>query len=234
MKTFSVCITTLNDAKTLRLSLSSLLKETDPEETEVVVVDSESRDGSTAILREYESKGMLKLIVKRCSVGMGRQIAFLNSTGDYVVAYLDTDDTFRGLREVLRKYLSEYRGRVLLGKDFLVVPRRVVDEVGGWRDLHTAEDLEFQQRLQGKIPVAEVPWTVKVEFRARRFRMPFRAIEAVRKMWDMIGLELPPDRYVLNRKWRIVYLWLVAVHRLVPQGGPRKNRVVDYLLSMAR
>jgi len=231
---FSICITTLNDAGTIRGSLASIFREVDPSETEVVVVDSDSRDGSTAILREYQAKGMLKLVVQRCSVGMGRELAFLNSTGENIVAYLDTDDTFRGLREVLARYLAEYRGKTLKAKDFLIVPRSVVYEVGGWRDLHTAEDLEFLERVRSKVELVEVPWSVKVDFVARRFRMPFRAIEAVRKMWDMIGLGLPPDRYVLNRKWRVVYLSLVAFHRLTPQGGPRKNRLADYLISIAR
>jgi glycosyltransferase involved in cell wall biosynthesis len=231
---FSVCITTLNDATTLRKSLSSLFSEIDLSETEVVVADSESRDGSTSILREYEAKGKLKLIVRKCSVGMGRQLAFLNSTGENIVAYLDTDDTFSGLREKLAKYLAAYCGKTVKARDFLIVPRSVVEEVGGWRDLHTAEDLEFLQRVRKRFDVVEVPWSVKVEFRARRFRMPFRAIEAVRKMWDMIGLDFPPDRYILNRKWRVVYLFLVALHRLVPQGGPKKNRLADYVISLAR
>ncbi len=231
---FSICITTLNDARTIRSSLDSIFAETDPEDTEVVVVDSESRDGSTEILRDYEARGKLRLVVQRCSVGMGRQIAFLNSTGEYIVAYLDTDDTFMGLGEVFEGYLEGYRGRTLKGADFLIVPRQVVTEAGGWRDLHTAEDLEFYRRVAKVSATAEVPWSVKVNFRARSFRMPFRAIEAIRKMWDMIGLRMPADRYVLNRKWRVVYLALVALHRVTPQGGPRRNWLADYLISLAR
>jgi glycosyltransferase involved in cell wall biosynthesis len=231
---FSVCITTLNDARTLRRSLVSLFREIDPDDTEVVVVDSESRDGSTTILREYQTMGKLKLIVKKCSVGMGRQLAFLNSSGDYIVAYIDTDDTFSGLGARLADYLKYYPGKIVRARDFLIVPRSIVIEAGGWRDLHTAEDLDFLRRVEERLKVVEVPWSIKVEFRARRFRMPFRAIEAIRKMWDMIGLNLPADRYVLNRKWRVVYLALVAFHRLVPQGGPRKNRLADYLISLAR
>jgi len=231
---FSVCITTLNDARTLRRSLSSLFSEIDLKDTEVVVVDSESRDGSTSILREYQAKGMLKLIVQSCSVGMGRQLAFVNSTGENIVAYLDTDDTFRGLRESLATYLAQYPGKTVKAKDFLIVPRSVALDVGGWRDIHTAEDVDFYQRVRRRFGVVEVPWSIKVEFRARRFRMPFRAVEAVRKMWDMIDLGLPPDRYILNRKWRIVYLYLVAFHRLTPQGGPKKNWLADYVISLAR
>ena len=231
---FSVCITTLNDARTLRGSLESLFREIDLDETEVVVVDSESRDGSTEILREFESKGMLKLVVKSCSVGMGRQIALLNSTGENVIAYLDTDDTFSGLRMMLLKYERDYRGRTLKAKDFLIVPRKIAVQVGGWRDLHTAEDLDFLLRVRARFEVVDVPWSVKVDFRARRFRMPFRGIEAARKMWDMITFDFPPEMYVLNTKWRVAFLYLVAIHRLVPQGGPKKNPVADYLISLAR
>jgi len=172
--------------------------------------------------------------VKSCSVGMGRQIAFLNSIGENVVAYLDTDDTFSGLRMMLLKYERDYRGKTVKAKDFLIVPRGVATQVGGWRDMHTAEDLDFNQRVKARFEVIEVPWSVKVDFRARRFRMPFRAIEAVRKMWDMITFDFPPERYVLNTKWRIAFLYLVAVHRVIPQGGPKKNPVADYLISLAR
>ena len=231
---FSICITTLNDARTIRGSLDSIFREIDRRQTEVVVVDSESRDGSTEILREFSARGMLKLVVQRSSVGMGRQIAFANSSGRFVVAYLDTDDTFRGLGTLLSTYLREYQGKALRGKDFLIVPRTVVNEVGGWRDLHTAEDLDFNQRVQKAGNLMEVPWSIKVGFRARRFRMPFRAIEAVRKIWDMIGLQMPADEYVLNTRWRVVYLALVAFHRIIPQGGPRRNRLADYLISLAR
>ena len=231
---FSICVTTLNDARTLKDSLESIFREIDRRKTEVVVVDSESRDGSTEILRRYEKKGLLKLVVRRCSVGQGRQLAFSNSNGEYIVAYLDTDDTFSGLGEALEGYLDRYAGKALRGKDFLVVPREVVDRAGGWRDLHTAEDLDFDRRVRALVGMVEVSWSVKVGFRAREFRMPFRAIEATRKMWDMLGLGMPADSYVLNAKWRVVYLALVALHRIVPQGGPRKNRLADYLISLAR
>jgi glycosyltransferase involved in cell wall biosynthesis len=228
----SICITTLNDSRTLDASLSSLFSQIDRAETEVVVVDSESTDGSTAILRKYEARGMLRLVVQRCSVGMGRQLAFLNSKGDYILAYLDTDDIFRqNLREILTQYHAHMEGLTVKGRDFLIIPREAVNRAGGWPDTHTAEDLRFlwQVRSAG-IRVVETDWSVRARSQAKSFRGPFRVIESTRRIWDMTAIGLRP--WKMNRKWRMVWLFILVVHRVTPRAGLPGSGLVNTILSL--
>jgi len=44
---------------------------------------------SSEFYQDYAQKGDIKLIVEKCSRGKGRQIAFKNSTGKYIIANLD-------------------------------------------------------------------------------------------------------------------------------------------------
>lgn len=228
----SICITTLNDAKTLNASLSSLFSQIDPEETEVVVVDSESTDGSTEILRRYEAKGMLRLIVRRCSVGMGRQLAFLNSKGDYILAYFDTDDVFRqNLREILSQYHARMEGMTVKGRDFLIIPRESVNRAGGWPDTHSAEDLRFLWQVKrAGIRVVETDWGVRAKSKSKSFRGPFRVLESSRRIWDMTAIGLRP--WKMNRKWRMVWLFILVVRRITPRTGLPGEEVVNGILSL--
>lgn len=228
----SICITTLNDARTLEASLTSLFSQIDADDTEVVVVDSESTDGSTEILRRYEARGNLRLIVRRCSVGMGRQLAFLNSKGDYILAYFDTDDVFRqNLREILRRYHAEMEGMTVKGRDFLVIPREAVSKAGGWPDTHTAEDLRFLWQLRSVgIRVVETDWSVRAKSRSKSFRGPFRVLESSRRIWDMTAIGMRP--WKMNRKWRMVWLFILAVRRVTPRTGLPGSGMVNGVLSL--
>jgi glycosyltransferase involved in cell wall biosynthesis len=114
---------------------------------EIVVCDNRSSDGSNAILQEYARKGKIKLFVENCSRGKGRQIAFEKSTGEYIISGLDTDDR---LKPVFQKFLSLYHkdheGYMLSAGTIHVIPRQLVEEIGGWRDLKWGEDVDFRRR----------------------------------------------------------------------------------------
>jgi glycosyltransferase involved in cell wall biosynthesis len=71
---YSICVTHKNDGRTLKASLDSLLCQID-DEFEVIIVDSKSSDGSHQVLRRLESEGKIRLFVKNCSRGAGRQLA---------------------------------------------------------------------------------------------------------------------------------------------------------------
>lgn len=152
---YSICITCRNEAKTIRASLDSILNQID-DRFEVIVVDSESTDGTLDVLREYAKKGRIKLIVQKCSKGKGRQIAFENSSGKYIISNLDMDDVFAPrLNELIEFYHKKCEGKLLLTvsdlrdkgvQNVTIAPRFLILQIGGWRDLMYSEDWDLWSR----------------------------------------------------------------------------------------
>ncbi|MDG7000689.1 MAG: glycosyltransferase family 2 protein [Nitrososphaerota archaeon] len=153
---YSICITNFNNALTLRSSLNSILHQID-ERFEVVVVDNLSTDGSAEILKEYEKDGKIRLISHKCSRGKGRQLAFENSIGTYVIANLDTDDIFeKNLFTIIKHYHRLCEGTftwvVTMNRSgrqggwVTIAPREVIAKIGGWNDLQRGEDWEIARR----------------------------------------------------------------------------------------
>lgn len=149
---YSVCITHYNCARTVRVSLKSLLSQLDSN-FEVVIVDNRSTDGSLDILKEYESEGMIRLLSTRCSRGEGRQLALQRSEGEYVVSGLDMDDTFRpSLQNLLKFYHDRTEGMLLsgAGEATMIAPRKLLLDLGGWKNLQFRENWELCRRAAEK------------------------------------------------------------------------------------
>ncbi len=164
---YNICITQFNNASTVRQALDSILDQIDGR-FQVIVVDSLSTDGSREILNEYASAGKIRLVEKKCSRGKGRQIAFENSSGDYVIANLDMDDVFRPkLNELLDFYHSKCEGNLMRGtkntdidqwaQNVTIAPRKLLNEIGGWPDLQLFEDWYLWARAA---KVKRYSWTV--------------------------------------------------------------------------
>jgi len=154
---YSICITHYNNRNTLEESLRSILSQIDSA-FEIVVVDNMSTDGSRQLLEKYAKEGVLKLIVKRCSRGRGRQIALEHATGDYIISNIDFDDKILSkLPSILAKYEQSCGGDLLRiesvdnrnfwgGESFNVAARNLLGSLGGWRDLQLGEDWELWRR----------------------------------------------------------------------------------------
>jgi len=154
MPLYSICITCRNNVETARESIESILSQID-DNFEVIVVDAKSADGTTEILREYAEKGRIKLIVKKCTRGLGRQIAFENSQGKYIIANMDLDDVFAPkLKDLLEFYHKHCEGKLLLTikglskgikgeQNVTIGTRQVIEKLGGWRDLQWGEDWDL-------------------------------------------------------------------------------------------
>ena len=155
-------MTVYNEAPTVRASFKSLLSQLD-ENYEVVVVDNFSKDGTYEVLREFEESSRVKLIQRRCSRGLGRQLAFEHSSGAYVIANLDLDDIFLPvLDEIVASYHQKAEGRLLAVfnttpppdltyawvQNVTLAPRELVAAIGGWRDLDTFEDWDIWSRAE--------------------------------------------------------------------------------------
>jgi hypothetical protein len=114
-------------------SLQSILGQLD-DRFEVVVVDDLSTDTSREIPRRFEANDKLKLIERRCSIRKGLQIAFENSTGEYVLSGLDLGDTYRPrLVSFLDFYHKKSEGKPLETKNeaVIVAPRFLIEKLGG-------------------------------------------------------------------------------------------------------
>jgi glycosyltransferase involved in cell wall biosynthesis len=165
---YSICITCKNNIDTVEASLESILNQAN-DEFEVVVVDAKSNDGTLEVLRNYAKKGYIKLLVKKCSRGKGRQTAFENSNGDYIIANMDLDDIFAPkLQALMRFYHAKCEGKILAtiqanpseGKFFpnpTLGGRILIEKLGGWRDLQYAEDWDLWSRAA---KMGRYAWTV--------------------------------------------------------------------------
>ncbi len=147
---YSLCATTYNVEFRLRKSLDSILRFINPTDFEIVVVDSESKDGTTAILREYQKIfPNFKIIEKKCKRGLGRQIAFENSGGEYIIQVdLDTMYPLQWI-EFIKAYedLEGQKKNAVQACFSGIYPRYLIEKVGGWRNLQWAEDFDLWWRL---------------------------------------------------------------------------------------
>lgn len=128
--------------------MESILKQSN-DEFEVVVCDNCSNDGSREILEQYAKRGKIRLIVEKSSRGKGRQIAFQMSTGNYIISGIDTDDFLNsGFLRFLHLYHKDHEGFMLSAGTIHIIPRELVNQIGGWRDLQWGEDVDFHKRAQ--------------------------------------------------------------------------------------
>ena len=164
MPRYSVCMTCFNEAENVEESIRSLLSQIDSN-YEVIVVDNFSTDGTYDILRDFQRGHGVKVIQRRCSRGVGRQVAFEYASGDYVIANMDLDDLFLPvLDEIIARYHDKAEGKMLavfnsrpppnMTSDWVqnitIAPRQLVAALGGWRDLNVFEDWDIWNRANVK------------------------------------------------------------------------------------
>jgi glycosyltransferase involved in cell wall biosynthesis len=146
-----------NDASHLEESLESVIGISSFASTEVVVTDNLSTDGSQEILSDYERRGLVQRVEKKCTRGMGRQIALEKSVGEYVLAHLDCDDIFspEGIQDLLSLYHANFEGMMLMTKktevdersNITIGPRSLFLSLG-WRDINWFEDWDLWNRAK--------------------------------------------------------------------------------------
>jgi len=150
-KNISVIICTFNRSRLLKKSLESLGNQSiNVKEFEIIVVDNESYDGSLEILKKYENEKKIKLVIRRSSRGLGRNIAVKHSSGKYIISQIDMDDVFEPkLKELITIYHEYFEGFMLLVSGVpgvMIAPKRLIEEVGGYRDLSRLEDKDLYSR----------------------------------------------------------------------------------------
>ncbi len=129
----SVIVTVRNEEKHIRELMESLIRQR--EDFELVVVDAESTDRTIEILKDYEKKLKMKIIVRKCSRGEGRNIGVANSSGNIVI-FTDGDVvvTDSWLKEMKRPFMEGYdfvAGKTIqVGKESF----KVLDRIGIYYD----------------------------------------------------------------------------------------------------
>jgi glycosyltransferase involved in cell wall biosynthesis len=195
---YSICITHYNEVSYVERSLKNILDQVD-ERFEVVVVDNFSTDGSYEILKRFADGGRIRLRQVRCSRGKGRQLAFEDSTGEYIVADMDLDDFFLPrLNDLLALFGSTYKDKLLRvkrsiveGREYFcgitVARRELITKLGGWRDLNWFEDSDIWKRAREANVLEEISFPIMIRHSPSSERRGF---------WKR-----SKHRYLVYREW---------------------------------
>jgi glycosyltransferase involved in cell wall biosynthesis len=144
----SICTTNYNCAHALEQHFDSIYSQLDESEFEYIVVDSKSKDASKDILKKFsDSHENITVLHKKCIRGIGRQIAFEESKGEYIIQ-VDTDTRYLPIwRPFLDLSLEKYPKMAIQAIFSGIYPRDVLEQVGGWKDYQYAEDFELWMRI---------------------------------------------------------------------------------------
>ncbi len=144
----SFCTTNYNCAHVLKEHLESIYSIFDENNFEYIVVDNKSQDRSYQILQDFaQNHRNMKVLSKKCTMGRGRQLAFLQSTGRFIIV-VDTDTLYFPIaREFVDMYLERYPGLAVQAKLFGIFPREMWEGIGGRGDFNTGEDFEMWMRI---------------------------------------------------------------------------------------
>lgn len=194
----SICTTNYNCAHALRLHLESVFMALQGLEFEYIVVDNKSRDRSWEILADWRATHPnFHLLSKRCTMGEGRQIAFLKSRGPWILV-LDTDVVYDSiLREFVNRCLADNFPFAIQALFCGMFPRRVWSAVGGRRSLNTNEDVDMWVRLLqvGMIKWYATPFGTNLkepnasgsyDHLSARYSRLERLLRLLRREWDLL------------------------------------------------
>ncbi len=144
---YSLVGTSYNTVETVGPCLESITSLFDTRNMELIVCDNKSTDGTREAIQKFAPFfKKLEVISKKSTRGKGRQIAFLNSAGSYIIQFdLDAiyNDGFRKLVQWHKHNKPDFA--VIAGNS--IFPRKILMEIGGWNDLNWSEDLDMWIRL---------------------------------------------------------------------------------------
>lgn len=151
---YSVCITHYNQGDTLEASLQSIL-ETIPGNTEVVIIDAGSNDGSLDILATYAAKNdsIRYKVEDGCNRGKGRDVALRMARGEYIIANYDFDQQYGNILPKLLTFyhkLEKQEGQIALrtAGNLFLAPKELLVNIGGYHHIMRGEDHELTDRLE--------------------------------------------------------------------------------------
>jgi GT2 family glycosyltransferase len=151
----SLNTTNYNTMPHTRESLESVLGRLEGLDWELAVTDNLSTDGSYEVLQEAAAKytalgHRVTVIRRRCSRGLGRRIAFRETTGEVTLTF-DLDTVYNDhWRRLVDWYLRNRPPWALIATYAGCYPRAALEAVDGWRDFQYWEDVDLWIRLATK------------------------------------------------------------------------------------
>ena len=227
-KTYSICVANWNSMNTVQRWASSLLTNLATED-EVVIVDGRSSDGSQEFLSHLCRERGFTFASAKAHVGRQRQRAFELATGEYVIAHVDTDDVVVSLQEAKRLYHEAVEWDPVSGKQrafrcwgFFIIPRWMLEAVGGYPDLRYYEDQLVSYRLasQGQLTLSVKVAAATIGVDPKKARLGVRVRYSFRRIREGLRLGMfetrNPQGFLL-----LPLAWLASL--LLPHYGFRKD-----------
>jgi hypothetical protein len=79
--------------------------------------------------------------------GLGRQLAFEKSLGEYTIASIALDTVYKPIfKQLLRAYQNLFNGKIVRFDTLEISRKDIIEEIGGWRDFQWGEDIEHWAR----------------------------------------------------------------------------------------
>jgi hypothetical protein len=126
-----------------------------------------------------------------------------------VISSIDLDDEIKPLlREAIGLYHERFEGQFMLMDGFSIAPRKLLGEVGGWRDLQCGEDWDVWARVAFRERLVFVPFSMSSARRSHSSRgLQFILKQQYEKARDMFRVGENP----LRREGRRLPAYLLTV-----------------------
>lgn len=220
----SICTTSYNNAPTIVEHLDSIYRELDGLHFEYLVVDSRSTDGTDSVfLREAEFRRDLRVVSKRCSRGIGREIAARLARAGTIVT-VDADTVYWPVfGTFVRRYLSSPRlaGYGLQAVYGGIFPKDLWEAVGGMRNLNYGEDLDLWMRIHER---GRMLWTPVLLGENRKD-------PTARDRFDALSEKYPKGERVLRLARRELDFWKLREYWDQDLEETRRRNTIDLHLG---
>jgi glycosyltransferase involved in cell wall biosynthesis len=225
MYLLSVCVPVYNNVKYVHNFLDKLIIALNGLDYEIVVVDGYSTDGTFELLTNYAKKYRnIRIYRYRCkslglnrpSRGLARQLAFKLSKGKYIIplefdVFVEPEKFRLAVESYLKSPLRDKKGTNI------IIPRDLINEAGGWRDLHRAEDVDFLTRLFMKDLLVWLPVKIGVHVGVPTSQRSFLPSERYRE-----------KKYVKNLMEAIPYYLRNKIDMICGSGYTMKKVLTTY------
>jgi hypothetical protein len=90
------------------------------------------------------------------TAGKGKQLAYLHSSGNYVIVFDSSTVYNLDASDVIHSFLEEREKKALV-YSMIVISRDLIDKAGGWRDLNSCEDIDLLVRIAAEGAIVAFP-----------------------------------------------------------------------------